>query len=135
MITEFKKYKIKRINLIHILPSLNWWIFLSIKITIFLIKLHENLMNYCVTLKNCFLFFVAKSAQTLHAQEQIDHLPFFLPDLAENARLRQLFVHKCYQLCTHFAKLALFKNILAINSSYIGDFEAILWPALIMLSM
>ena len=53
-------------------------------------------MNYCVALKYCFLFFVAKSAQTLHAQLQIGHLPFFLPDLAENAGLRQLFVHKCY---------------------------------------
>ena len=53
-------------------------------------------MNYCVALKNCFLFFVAKSAQTLDAQVQIGHLPFFLPDLAENAGLRQLFVHKCY---------------------------------------
>ena len=74
-------------------------------------------MNYCVALKKCFLFFVAKSAQTLHAQVQIGHLPFFLPDLAENAGLRQLFVHKCYQLCIHFAKLALFKNILPINAS------------------
>ena len=96
MINKFKNYKIKSINLIQLWLSLNSWIFLNIKIAIFSIKLNENLVNYCVALKNCFLFFVAKSAQTLHAQVQIGHLPFFLPDLAENAGLRQLFVHKCY---------------------------------------